>query len=237
MSTLDKAPSNSDKTRELTGPTQEQTLDPTVVRRKQNIFKRAANSLVDGATKNGKLDLKEGIFKPAIDNIIMQTVTTIAGSIVGAFETAIFGTSSRGKSWGKYIYGSEYDYNARYRNSGSESRVTIIRNGDTEIRERNDGYSPRARQMHAFDEIFFKDSPNPGGKTAMQKAKEALDQLIDLKENYPIVRLSDFYSACQVSSSPQDREWGWRDLTGAAPRRVMGGVVIDMPQPEYIGPV
>lgn len=237
MSTLDKAPSNSDKARELTGPTQEQKLDPMVVRRKQNILKRAANSLVDGATKNGKLDLKNGIIRPAIDNVIMQTVATIAGSIVGAFETAIFGTTSRGKSWGGYRYGGNYDYGAQYRNAGSESRVTIVRNGSTEIRERNDGYSPRARATHAFDEIFFKDSPTPGGMTAMEKAKEALDQLIDLKENYPIVRLSDFYSACQVSSSPQDREWGWRDLTGAAPRRVMGGVVIDMPQPEYIGPV
>ena len=236
MSALDNAPSNSEKARAAVTPpaTTEQKIDPTVVRRKQNIFKRAANSLVDGATKNGKIDLKNGIIKPAIDNVIMQTVSTIAGSIVSAFETAIFGTSSRGKSWGSYRYGSEYDYNARYR-TGSESRVTIIRNGDTEARERSNGYSARAREMHAFDEILFKDPDYPGGKSAMEKARDALDQILDLKEAYNVVRVSDFYSACQVSSTPQDREWGWRDLTGAAPRRVMGGVIIDMPKPEYIG--
>lgn len=231
--TMADAPGNSNKAKELANtvaaPAETaETMAPVAVKRRPNPVKTAANRLIDGATQGGKLNLTETILKPAVNNVIMQTVKTVAGSLVNVFEIALFGQTGPGSK----MFGSEYDYNAQYRTAAG-SRVTIIRNDSAQnystVKPTNAGYSAQARAQHQFDEIFF---PDPGG---MAKAKDTLNKILDLKEAYPVVRVSDFYQACNLSWNFQDTEWGWTDLMGAAPRSVFGGAVIDMPKPEYLG--
>lgn len=233
MNSFDNMPSNSDKAKQL-----EEKKEATDVavhstgavaeRRKKNILKRAGDALVDGAVKNGKIDFKNGILKPAVDNVIMQTIGSICSSVVGAFETAIFGSSSAGKPWGDYRYGG-YDYNKRYR-TGSESRVTVIRN-ETQ-RSPAVEFNPRSRETYSFDDFFFRDDEDESGD---KKAKKALDEVIDIFESYQRVTVYQFISACGLTPDPQEQNWGWTDLRGAKVRPVMNGAVLDMPKPEYLG--
>lgn len=233
MNSFDVMPSNSDKAKKM----EEQNAvaekpvhkaGAVAERRKKNIFKRAGNALVDGAVKNGKIDFKNGILKPAVDNVIMQTIGSICSSIFGAFETAIFGSSSSGKPWGSYRYGG-YDYNKRYR-TGSESRVTVVKS-DAQ-RAGAVEFNPRSRETYSFDDFFFRDDENSSGS---KKAKDALDEVIDIFESYQRVTVYQFISACGLTPDPQEQNWGWTNLQGAAVRNVMNGAVIDMPKPEYLG--
>lgn len=89
-------------------------------------------------------------------------------------------------------------------------------------RDRRD-ISSRGRANHDFDEIILSDRG---------EAEEAIDQLMNLIDDYGHAKVSDLYEILGISGNYTDDKWGWTDLRGAATSRVREGYRLELPKPE-----
>lgn len=225
-------PSNSDKAKgEAQVPAVTKKTTAKIV--KKNFIKDAVDTFVDAATGADRVDLKKDIIAPTIGGMVVDIVASIANGIVTAFEAAIFKDSPRNvrRRKARYSNGYGYDYNAPYR---GKSNVTIINGSEEYSVYQPRMLSSRAREQHVFDEIKF------SGPTAYDDAAEILEYLQGEINQYHVVTLAKFYGAVKektdlvIPTSPQDQKWGWHDLGSACPRRISGGVIIDIPKPVYL---
>ena len=226
-------PSNSDKSRGEIVPASSPKTAAKIV--KKNFFKDAVDTFVDAATGTERINLKRDIIEPTLGGMVVDIVASIANGVVTAFEAAIFKDSAKNvrRRKTRYSNGYGYDYNAMYR---GKSNVTIISGSDD---GRYSEYTPRmlssrAREQHNFDEIKFI------GPTAYDDWADILEYLQGEIDRYNVVTLAKFYGAVKektdlvIPTSPQDQKWGWHDLGNACPRRVSGGVILDIPKPIYL---
>lgn len=231
---MNEIPSNSDKSKGAANPPSAPiaTEKTSASVYKKSFLRGAVDTFIDSATSVEKVNIKRDIIQPTIGGMVVDIVASIANGVVTAFEAAIFRDSPRNvRRRNRIRYsGGGCDYNAIYR---GKSNVTII-NGSEDDRYPTRVLSNRAREQHIFDEIKFQ------GPTAYDDAAEILEYLQGEIDSYKLVTLSKFYGAAKektdlvIPMSPQDQKWGWRDLGNACPRRVNGGVILDLPKPEYL---
>lgn len=69
-----------------------------------------------------------------------------------------------------------------------------------------------------------------------EEASIVLEQLLLSIEEYGLVTLSDFYSACEITGDFTDSKWGWSGdmLAYVDVRRRSGAFYLDLPNPEPI---
>lgn len=182
------------------------------------------------ATEAGILGrLKHSFFASDMNNIgdyllrkvVIPSAQDLASNLVdGLFKTAttmkdilIYGEEGR-------LNSGKRDYASAFRSSNNRS--TIITGGSSVFSQ---NYL-RSGGRYNFDYIEFED---------LYAAKEVLDKLGDILENYPCVSVSDFLEAANRSSQPIDQNWGWLSLNKAEPKRNMNGHwVLKMPPVQYL---
>lgn len=85
---------------------------------------------------------------------------------------------------------------------------------------------------HCFDNIFF-----PGG---LKDCNDVLFEMAQAMDEYQRVSVAEFleiaaeYSKDVPIIQHVDYNWGWTDLTTAAPKRVTGGWIITLPPVVYL---
>ena len=173
--------------------------------------------------EESKLDIKNTIIIPAVENALFDTVSAITGAVTDAFEAAIFkGGSSKYRK--RRRKGGIVDYNEPYRKSSS-GIITFL-SGGSEDRDGGRQMSKRAKELHDFSEIIF---------DTMTEARDVLDALDALIDEYGAATLADFYRAADVSSvNYQDQKWGWTSLNGAYPTHTRDGYILVLPKPVYL---
>lgn len=86
--------------------------------------------------------------------------------------------------------------------------------------------SPTARSFQEFDQIVFKDK---------QQGETVLARMYDRIDNAGVVRVSDLYDLCDITSNFVDRGWGWYKLSHARVIQIGSGeFVLDLPRPVRI---
>lgn len=231
----DNMPSNSKtakEEKEIQAPALKPVAKATL--KKKSTAKIIAESLFDtGEVEEAKLDVTGSIIIPTVKNMALDIVASIMGTVTDAFEMALFGSTSARRdrrARGYTSYGAQY----RDRDRDSDRRVTIVRGSeDRDLRRRE--ISQRARSVHDFSEIVFEEGITT--KENMDKAKEVLETLCDMLEvdKYSYVTVADLYDVCDITSTHQDRHWGWSNLAGARPEAISGGrVILRLPKPVYI---
>lgn len=218
MSDLDKTPGNSIKSKEG----QKKTIQPVAqgrkAEKKKSNVKQVVSSLFDASLEGQKLDLTNDVIIPSMKRMVLEAVGSVTDAVRHSFELALFGRVTNKTST---IFGNGYvNYGSQYR-AASGSTYTILGSENKPVRE----ISQQGRRMHDFSEIVF---------STRRDASNVLDQLAAALEKYPEVTVADFYTAAGVSSSFQDRNYGWKNLSQAYPARVRDGFILVMPAPEYL---
>jgi hypothetical protein len=175
--------------------------------------------------------LKHSFFASDMNNIgdyllkkvVIPSAQDLASNLVdGLFKTAttmkdilIYGEEGRPSS-------GRRDYASAFRNPNARSTLITSKSSPSNTYQ---NYM-RAGGRYNFDYIEFED---------LYAAKEVLDKLSDILENYPCVSVSDFLEAANRSSQPVDQNWGWLSLNKAEPKRNMNGHwVLKMPPVQYL---
>ena len=211
----DNLPSNSKKERREV----QKVASGKKITKKKGWGRRVAEAVFGNAGES-KLDIPNDIIKPAVENVAFDTISAITGAITDAFEVAIFKGQPSKSRRRRRSSGGLFDYNSLYR-GGTGERVTIL--GSEDRRERH--ISDRARELQDFSEVCF---------LTMSDAKDVLETLDALIEEYDTATVADFYRAADVSSTYQDRKWGWTDLNGAYPTHTRDGYILVLPKPIYL---
>lgn len=230
----DNMPSNSNKSREMTAssaPTRRVEAVAHGQKTKKSFFRSALDTLFSNE-EGTKIDFRKDIVEPAVSNVIFDTITSVTDAIVDSFASALFpGTRYQRRRGSRLGY---TDYGRRYRDG--DSRVTISRGSEDRDRPYRREISREGRTVFDFSEIVF-DDPKQTAKENLEDAKRVLTILQDLLEvdRYGNVTVADFYNASGISSTPQDRKWGWDSLAGAHPESIGGkGYILVMPKPKYL---
>ena len=85
--------------------------------------------------------------------------------------------------------------------------------------------SREARARHNFNEIVLPDRT---------EAVATVEFMVNRIARYGNVTVADLYDYVGTTGSFADRSWGWTDLATADVRQVLGGFLLDLPQPEPI---
>lgn len=83
--------------------------------------------------------------------------------------------------------------------------------------------SRQARGRHNFDEIVLEQRA---------EAEDVIDKLFNLVSHYASASVADLYELVGLSSAHTDNKWGWTNLSGAGVRRIRGGYLLDLPDPQ-----
>lgn len=85
--------------------------------------------------------------------------------------------------------------------------------------------SKRARAQHDFDEFVL---------STRKEAEDIIDSMFEDLLDYEVVTVSDLYDKLGVTPQYTDDNWGWTDIRGADVRRIRGGYVLVLPQPQAL---
>lgn len=66
------------------------------------------------------------------------------------------------------------------------------------------------------------------------EAEDVMDRMYDLLEAYDVVSVHDLYQLVGIVGTHQDQKWGWFSLKGLQARRIKGGYLLDVPEPEFL---
>lgn len=83
----------------------------------------------------------------------------------------------------------------------------------------------RRKKQAAYEEIIL---------ATRVEAEDVIDRMYDLLQSYDVVSVHDLYELVGIVGSHQDQKWGWFDLKGLQARRITGGYLIDIPEPEFL---
>lgn len=185
----------------------QKVIQTEVVRRKQPLGKRLAQTFVGG-------DARSVWGYVAFDVLIPAAKDMFADAVSQGVERMIFGeVRSTSRRTGRrpndpYISYNRYSGGMRRQEPDRGSRQTISR---------------RARASHDFDEIIL---------STRVEADEVIDRLFDLIAKYESATVADLYDLVGISGSYTDDKWGWLDLRGGGVTRVRNGYLLDLPKPE-----
>lgn len=185
---------------------------------KRGLLSRLVSAVIgpEGASGIGEY-VNDEIIKPAIKNLIVESVTSGINMIVHGDRGGRGGYRGGGNS-SRYGYGNQRtDYNQRY----------APRYNDPEPRERERERDVRSNSRHRVEEYVIRDR------------NEAADVLVQLTENaevYGHVSVADYYDLISVTSVYTDNNygWTWENITRATLIPVRGGYVIKFPPLEVL---
>ena len=149
-----------------------------------------------------------------MEDVVIPTIQNLVIDGANAALSSLFGKS------GYRVSNCSGSYSSRYKG------VTIHSNLD-EKRDSRDSYRKLIGDARSF---------NPAEYILDDRA-DAEMILIDLHDDinrYGKARLSDFYTnrAISITPEPVAFEYGWTDLDGVRPISVVGGWIINLPQPK-----
>lgn len=204
---MSEFPSNSKKAR--TEPPEKDIKRVTssdAVRRKTPLSKQFSDTFIGGNPKSAAHYVVFGVLIPAAKDALSDGVSQ-------GFERLIYG-ESRGPK--------------RPRPGGfapghvSYSRMAGVRPGPPQDRRE---LTRRARSQHDFDDIVI---------SSRSEAELVVEQLFDLVSQFGSASVADLYTMTGVESTHVDNQWGWTDLEGSSPRKIRGGYLLDLPDPESL---
>lgn len=148
------------------------------------------------------------------DEILIPTFKDLLSSIItNSVEMLLYGESARparGRSDGRRHVAYDRMYERDRRNSKYDSRPDRRR------------ANPSSSRYHIDTEIAF---------DKRSDADAVLDALCDHLEEYDQVSVGDYYSACDITPSWTDFNYGWESLAGARVERSGGDWIIVFPRP------
>lgn len=127
------------------------------------------------------------------------------------------------------LYGEKRDYRRRGYYDGRSSSGVRYYNYSTQ------GYSSSRRDKR--DERDSRRYASPAAfdmavAENMDDAKDILDELADIYDDYGSVSIAQYHQACRLPTTPEEHNWGWYSLVDVRlkPDRATGEVLIWMPK-------
>lgn len=203
-------PSNSHKSREgvvveeIKEKKVEKVVKGKVTQKKKGLGKRMAETFLEDDTKS----VGEYIF---YDVLIPAAKSTLTDIVTGGIEMLLYGGDGR-----------RDDRRPTTRDRG-RTYVNYSRMYDRD--ERRDRPRERNRNRHEFDDIFL---------DSKQEAREVLNNLIDLVEDYGQASVEDFYDLVGIEANYTDARWGWTDLRNAYIENTRRGWIVRLPRTVVI---
>lgn len=182
-----------------------------VIKVKKPLGQRIAESFGGDDLKTVGKVLFVTVLLPGAKDLLMDVIE------VGG-RRMIFGESSRSRSGSSSVIGGatrirQTSYGAASRNISSSVRDTITVND-------------RERRTFDFSNLIVSEDA--------AKADEIIMEMEAAIEEFGVVTVADFFNAIGVTGNGfTDRKFGWdaAAFTGAEPKRVRGGWVLDIPEP------
>lgn len=182
----------------------EKMVKGQVIVRKPPWYKKFARSMIAEDAGNVGDYILTDVVIPGIKVLI---VTMVGQSV----ERVLMGTS-RNRIGGRQPLGLSLRDQVNYGRISTERQPRSL-------------MSRENRARHNFNEIVLPDR---------SEAIEVVEALIDRIARYGAVTVADLYDFVGTTGSYADRAWGWTDLATADVRQVLGGFLLDLPQPEPI---
>lgn len=143
------------------------------------------------------------------DIFIPAAKDTLHDLVTGFVDTLLFGGARTGSS----------------RKSSSRTSSIVSYNKISEGKRGQRVDTGVRRNRKSVDDIIICDR-----STAMQ----VLDDMNDLVQSYGQCTVADYYDMVDCEYDFADKYWGWRDLRGARPVPVKGGVILELPDVEQL---
>ena len=123
------------------------------------------------------------------------------------------------------LYGGQRDDRRSTTRDRGRTYVSYNRMYDRDDRRDRDRVRERNRNRHEFDDIFL---------DSKAEAREVLNGLMDLVEDYGQASVEDFYDLVGLDSQYTDSRWGWTDLRNAYIENTRRGWIIRLPRTVVI---
>lgn len=203
-------PSNSHKSREAVVVEEvrekkvEKVVKGKVTQKKKSLGKKMAETFLEDDTQS----VGEYIL---YDVLIPAAKSTLTDIVTGGIEMLLYG-------------GQRDDRRSTTRDRG-RTYVSYNRMYDRDDRRDRDRVRERNRNRHEFDDIFL---------DSKAEAREVLNGLMDLVEDYGQASVEDFYDLVGLDSQYTDSRWGWTDLRNAYIENTRRGWIIRLPRTVVI---
>ena len=203
-------PSNSHKSREAVVVEEvrekkvEKVVKGKVTQKKKSLGKKMAETFLEDDTQS----VGEYIL---YDVLIPAAKSTLTDIVTGGIEMLLYG-------------GQRDDRRSTTRDRG-RTYVSYNRMYDRDDRRDRDRVRERNRNRHEFDDIFL---------DSKAEAREVLNGLMDLVEDYGQASVEDFYDLVGLESQYTDSRWGWTDLRNAYIENTRRGWIIRLPRTVVI---
>ena len=196
--------------------------NPAAIRKKKKVKKFAASLFNEDVPS---ANLVNDIIEPNLKNMFLDILSSIADTIIEAFEVQLFKDGARSKRMNRKRGG---DPNSRMKNGYIDysSSSSKRRGGSEDIRRRWN------QDVADFSDLSYKTYND--AKDALVLMKEAIS-----KYDGP-ASVADLYRFSRLSPrSALDSQWGWDDLSSAYPIRDSDDpdypYTLVLPEPRYIG--
>lgn len=187
-----------------------------VIRRKKGIGRRIKETFTGGETDQGVFDyVFFNVALPAAKDLIFDAFTEGLQRQLFPDRTPGRRTNYRSGGFGSGGYVS-------YSRQSAPGAAQQQRYGNTP-EPRNGGRRRGARVD--FGEIVI---------PSRVEAMDVLDRMGALVDQYDLVTLSDLYVLLNEPVTPIDNNWGWTSLHGSSIRRVNGGYLLVLPDPQSL---
>lgn len=204
-------PSNSHKSREAVVVEEvakkkkmEKVVKGKVVQKKKGLGKRMAETFLEDDTQS----VGEYIL---YDVLIPAAKSTLTDIVTGGIEMLLYGGDGRSSD--------------RRPTSRDRGRTYVSYNNMYSRDDRRDRTRERNRNRHEFDDIFL---------DSKAEARDVLNNLMDLVEDYGRASVEDFYDLVGITSQYTDSRWGWTDLRNAYIENTRNGWIIRLPRTVVI---
>lgn len=186
----------------------EKVVTGSVKTKKKSEGKKFVESFVEEDARNIGSYVKDEILIPTFKDLLSSIITnSVEMLLYGESARPARGSSNSGRRHVAYdrMYGRDSRNSSRYEPSSSRRRA-----------------NPSNSRYHIDTEIAF---------DKRSDADAVLDTLCDHLEEYDQVSVGDYYSACDITPSWTDFNYGWESLAGARVERSGGDWIIVFPRP------
>lgn len=211
-------PANSHKSK-VTPPEKkkaEKVVTGPVMRQKKSLGRKFSETFLNGDVGNVKEYILYDVAIPAAKKAISSMFNGSFKMLSDSVDIMLFGEANR-KHITRDRGTSRVSYRAYY---GKEEKDDIsARQG------RGDNYR-KSRARHTFDDIILQ---NKG------EGELVLDLMVERLQQYQLVTVADLYDYCDITSTPIDYNYGWKDLRSAEVVRTRDGYyTFNLPIPIVI---
>lgn len=176
--------------------------------KKHNFLQSMAKAFIKSDAETVKNAVINGVVIPTISNLIIEAITS-------AVETTFGGTSRTTKIFSNKGGVTQYSsiFGSKKTKTGGAATV-----------------APSASHRFRSENYIIRDQDDiPGSGRAV--ALEIRDELLDILRDYPAVSVGDFISACGITPTSTDYNYGWYSLEGVSIKRVADGYILMLPDP------